>query len=89
LSIRRRASAGFVAVALIAGVQAAVARPVSVQANGATPGIITNYAGGGIGEGLGTTIGQQPWGLAVTGSTLYVADWSGQLVRALDTVTGN
>jgi YVTN family beta-propeller protein len=54
-----------------------------------TPGIITNYAGGGIGEGLGTTIGQQPWGLAVSGSTLYVADWSGNLVRALNTVTGN
>ena len=52
-----------------------------------TPGTITTYAGG-MGEGAATTISQKPYGLAIRGSTLYIADIDHHVVRALDTSTG-
>ena len=86
--VRRKAVAGLVAAAVAAGLSTTVARPVPVHAAVPTPGIITTYAGGGLGEGVATTVQQRPWGLAIRGSILYIADIDGQVVRALDTTTG-
>ncbi len=44
---------------------------------------------GTIGEGVATDVGQRPTGIAVHGTTLYIADAEGtNVVRALDLVTG-
>ncbi|HXC76266.1 MAG TPA: hypothetical protein VNU19_04380, partial [Candidatus Acidoferrum sp.] len=83
---RRRAVAAFVSIAICAALHVATWKPLAVQAI-FSPGIITTYAGGP-GSGTGTAIAQSPWGLAVFGSTLYIADFDHSVVRALNTGTG-
>jgi len=52
-----------------------------------TPGIITTYAGS-VGSGPGTSVAQGPWGLALSGTTLYIADFDHAVVRSFNTGTG-
>ena len=51
------------------------------------PDSIATYAGG-VGSGLATLIGQQPGGVAVHGTVLYVADDNYDVVRAIDMNSG-
>jgi sugar lactone lactonase YvrE len=82
--------AALVAVALGVGGQAMVDHPPPVHASGPTPGIITTYAGGGLGSGVATLVTQRPRAVAVNsgGTTLYIADDTTNLVRALDLASG-
>ncbi len=76
----RRAAIVTVLVAVVASAQALTGREA---ATAAVPTIST-MAGGGLGEGLATSFPQEPTALAVHGSTLYVADSFGLVVRAVD-----
>jgi sugar lactone lactonase YvrE len=55
----------------------------------AAPGDITTVAGGGVGQGPALSIGQVPRGLVVSGPLVYVADSFYNIIRRLDTRTGN
>src|SRR5438874_8266440 len=96
MSVQRLSAVVLAAVAL--GTYATVAKAQPVQANSPNAGIITTYAGGGAGAGVATTVPQDPWGLLLSGSTLYITDGTGtsgynnrswgNVVRALDVNTG-
>ena len=73
------AGAGAVA-AVLGGVAAAPPAGAAVQ------DIYT--VAGGIGEGQATGIAQSPYYVAVYGTTVYVADFANNVVRAVDTQTG-
>lgn len=51
------------------------------------PGNITTVAGGP-GQGQGNDVGQGPQGLAAWGTSVYVADSANDVVRVIDTLTG-
>jgi sugar lactone lactonase YvrE len=79
--------AAFLALALCAGFQVATWQPLPALATTPAPDTIATFAGG-VGSGVATLVGQQPNGLAVHGSTLYIADDGADAVRALDLNTG-
>jgi len=80
----RRSMAALALASVAAGLAVVVPMPLTVQATAPTPGIITTYAGGGLGEGLPITIGQNALALAVLGTTLYIADPAYVVVRAVN-----
>jgi trimeric autotransporter adhesin len=84
----RRLAAALIVASALGSTQIAIAPPSIVRASGPAPGTITTVAGGGLGVGVATQISQRPHGLARYGSTLYIADDQANLVRALDTTTG-
>jgi sugar lactone lactonase YvrE len=86
--VASRWAAALAVAALCLGAYVATARPEPVRAAVASPGTISTYAGNA-GNGIATRIPQHPYGLALSGSTLYVADSAGAVVRALDLGTGN
>jgi sugar lactone lactonase YvrE len=83
----RKRVATLVAVGTCLGLHVATGHPQPVRASVPTPGIITTYAGGGLGSGPAATIPQIPMSLAITGAQLYVSDYR-NMVRVLDTGTG-
>ena len=85
---RKRAVAGLMAAAIAAGLYTGTSRPQSVQATALAPGVITTIAGASPNSGPATTVSQTPWGVATHGSTLYVGDGVGNVVRAVDINTG-
>ena len=85
---RRRAVAGLMAVAIAAGLYTGTSRAQLVQATAPAPGTITTIAGASPNSGPATTVSQTPWGVATHGSTLYVGDGVGNVVRAVDINTG-
>jgi len=72
-----------------AGLAVVVRMPLAVLGTAPTPGIITTFAGGGLGQGPATTIGQNAEGLAIFGTTLFIADQTHTLVRATNLSTSN
>ena len=78
---RRRVAALGVVVVLL---------PLLVSAPGAAASEpILQRVAGTIGEGLGTNVAQRPTGIAVHGTTMYIADGDGtNVVRAHDLTTG-
>jgi sugar lactone lactonase YvrE len=73
---------------LAAGLLVIQTSPLPAQATAPPPGTISTAAGGGIGVGLATTVPQRPWGLAFSGTTLYIADQEHSVIRVLNTGTG-
>jgi len=73
---------------MLAGPAVASWKPAVVHATVTPPGTITTYAGSS-GFGPATNVPQEPFGLAVSGTTLYVGDFSAHIVRALDLTTGS
>jgi trimeric autotransporter adhesin len=61
-----------------------IALMASPAASLAAPGTISTFAGNPLVGGLATTIGQRPAAVAVSGQTLYVADWNKGVVHAID-----
>jgi len=61
---------------------------MAVQATTPSPGTISTIAGASLNSGPATTVPQQPWGVAVFGSTLYLSDQNANVVRAVDINTG-
>lgn len=53
-----------------------------------SPGAINLLSGGAGGPGPATLIGQDPEGIAVNGTTMYVSDPENEVVRAVDLTTG-
>ena len=85
---RRGGRAGWqAATALVVSALVASAVGPAAPAGAAVPTIST-VAGGGLGEGPATSFPQEPVSLALQGSTLYVSDTTGLVVRALDLATG-
>ena len=83
-----KAFAALSAGAVLAGLLVVVAAaPLGAAASAPTPGIVTTFAGGST-TGYGTSIPQNPQGLALSGSNLLIADWIYSVVRSLDTTTG-
>jgi sugar lactone lactonase YvrE len=80
---RKRTSQGYIAFALFLACLLDVPTPLL-----AAPGDITTVAGG-LGEGPALSIGQEPAGVVVSGFFVYVADSGNNIVRRLDTRTGN
>jgi len=60
--------------------------PLAAHASAPPPGTISTYAGGP-GSGPGTSVAQGPWGLALLGTSLYIADFDHSVVRAFNTGT--
>jgi len=58
---------------------------IATRGQGAT---IVTVAGGGTCDGVGTNLGQQPFGLATYGTTVFISDPFKRVVCALDIVTG-
>jgi hypothetical protein len=83
----RRPIAGAVIAFLAAGLYTAVSHPAAVQATTPPPDSIATYAGGA-GSGAAALLGQKPYGVAIHGSTLYIADQRYNLVRAVNLGTG-
>ena len=80
-----RAIAGLAALAVGAGLLTATSHSQTVHAAGSpAPGTITTYAGASPDNGFATTVALQPFGVAVYGSTLYLSDQIGDVVRAVD-----
>jgi NHL repeat len=84
----RQHAALLAAVALAGGAYVATSHPQGASATTPAPGSISTYAGGGPESGTAIAIPQAPRALAVSGSTLYVADPDDELVWSLDTTTG-
>jgi alpha-tubulin suppressor-like RCC1 family protein/sugar lactone lactonase YvrE len=78
----RGAVALTLSVVLAAGLLAAAAAPVA-----AAVGDITTIAGSA-GEGPATGVSQEPNGLALRGSSLFVSDARGHMIRVIDLTTG-
>jgi len=72
---------------LAAGLLVIHTSPLTAHAAALPPGTISTYAGGP-GSGPGTSLAQGPWGLALSGTTLYIADFDHAVVRAFNTGTG-
>ncbi len=85
---RPRMAAAIVAIALSVGTQAAPMRALPALASVPAPGIIATFAGGGLATGIAIQIPQSPIGLAIHGTTLYIADRDHSVIRALNTATG-
>jgi hypothetical protein len=86
-------SAGGAGVAIgAAGGVLGVAAGVAASGYGASPAGATSNdiytVAGGLGEGQATGIAQAPYYIASYGSTVYVADFANNVVRAIDTNTG-
>jgi DNA-binding beta-propeller fold protein YncE len=71
---------------LLVGSATATSKPLPVHASVPTPGIVNTFAGGST-TGFAASIQVMPWGLARSGSTLFIADYLGY-VYTLNTSTG-
>ncbi len=72
---------------MAAGLFVSTSQPRPVLATGPTPGTISTVAGGGLGSGPATSVGQSTGALAVFGGKLYEADQSHYVVRVIDLAT--
>ncbi len=62
--------------------------PLAARMAGELPKGTITTAVGGLGGGSATHIGQAPYYIAVSGSTLYLSDFANNVVRAVDLQTG-
>jgi sugar lactone lactonase YvrE len=81
---RKRTTWGYIAFAVLLACLLSVPTPSQ-----AAPGDITTVAGDGLGQGPALFIGQVPANVVVSGPFIYVADSGNNVVRRLDTRTGN
>jgi sugar lactone lactonase YvrE len=86
---RRWKAAALALAGMAGGLTVVLPPPLSVHAAVPTPGIITTYAGGGLGVGKATTIGQNTGALAIFGTTLYIGDQTNRVVRGVDISSSN
>jgi sugar lactone lactonase YvrE len=81
--------ASLAVVGVVAGLAVVLPRPLEASGSVPTPGIITTLAGGGLGQGQATAVGQNAIGLATFGTKVFIADQTHLLVRAVDITTRN